>query len=429
MERLIPWLLTVLLLSGCYKSVGSRDENSDTGGSDTDSDADADSDSDTDGDSDADSDADTDSDTDGDSDADSDGDSDTDIDTDSDTDTDTDSDTDTDTDTTDEVLAAPFDWSACQFDYVPLEIFERHFNDYGGGYEESSQMESLFEYEEQRLKRIEVAIDHLEGEDPNESEIVFEYESGPNDSPRLSRIETTHFPTSDQGTTYRQIDFLYDERGFLVETVARDIGDTTESDVTTNTFLYYRDDYTIRRSEYKSCTGDDCGDVIDWAEYDVDSFGRISTITMDFWGPENYSYNDLGNLLKIEGETDYMYSDVYSFDYNWAADGYLDSASDQYWSSSYSSHSVTELSYTNDLRLAEVTQYACDTEGSEDDCNTITFQSNIVMTDVGTSCTFELLGTSTFRDYPNILTNALPNVGLLFIYGRGDVNSFFRPRE
>ncbi len=82
-------LIAVLLLSGCYKSVGSEDKESDAGGSGTDTNTGTDGDSDSDIDSDVDTDTDTDSD--------SDGDADNDTDTDADTDTDSDSDMDTET--------------------------------------------------------------------------------------------------------------------------------------------------------------------------------------------------------------------------------------------------------------------------------------------------------------------------------------------
>ncbi len=105
MKRLIPLVMAGMLLSGCYKSAESGDEDSDTGSSDTDTstgadaDADTDTDTDTDIDTDTDMDTDTDADTDTDSDIDSDADSDTDTDGDADTDTDTDTDADTDADT------------------------------------------------------------------------------------------------------------------------------------------------------------------------------------------------------------------------------------------------------------------------------------------------------------------------------------------
>ncbi len=113
MERLIPLVVAVVLLGGCYKSAESDGSDTDThtgadanvnsdadsdADTDTDSDTDTDNDSDTDSDTDADTDADTDSDTDADSDADTDSDTDTDADTDSDSDADTDADSDTDTD-------------------------------------------------------------------------------------------------------------------------------------------------------------------------------------------------------------------------------------------------------------------------------------------------------------------------------------------
>ncbi|MCP4678480.1 MAG: hypothetical protein GY854_23820 [Deltaproteobacteria bacterium] len=106
MKYSLSWLVTMLLLSGCYKATESKEADSDTA-SDTDTPpgADADTDTDTDTDTDIDTDADTDIDTDVDTDADTDidTDSDTDVDTDADTDADTDSDTDIDTDADDDV--------------------------------------------------------------------------------------------------------------------------------------------------------------------------------------------------------------------------------------------------------------------------------------------------------------------------------------
>ncbi len=63
MTRLIPWLTTVILLAGCYKSIGAGEDDPDTGNSDTDSNTSADADADSDGDADMDTDADMDSDT------------------------------------------------------------------------------------------------------------------------------------------------------------------------------------------------------------------------------------------------------------------------------------------------------------------------------------------------------------------------------
>jgi len=60
MTRLIPCLMAVLLLSGCYRSMGSEDKESDAGSSGTDTNTGAAADSDSDIDSDADTDADTD---------------------------------------------------------------------------------------------------------------------------------------------------------------------------------------------------------------------------------------------------------------------------------------------------------------------------------------------------------------------------------
>jgi Protein of unknown function (DUF1566) len=91
MKSVFICLLAALLLSGCYKSVEYGEEDTDTGGSDTDTNPSADADSDTD------SDTDTDTDSDADSDAHSDADSDAHSDADSDADSDTGADTDTDT--------------------------------------------------------------------------------------------------------------------------------------------------------------------------------------------------------------------------------------------------------------------------------------------------------------------------------------------
>ncbi len=136
----MPLVMAVVMLGGCYKSLETWDEDSDTGNldtatdtgadadadadtdtdtdmdtdtdTDTDTDADTDTDIDTDTDSDADGDADSDADTDTDNDVDSDIDTDTDSDTDGDTDTDADSDTDTDTDTDETCIEEPF--------YIPV---------------------------------------------------------------------------------------------------------------------------------------------------------------------------------------------------------------------------------------------------------------------------------------------------------------------
>ncbi len=98
MKHLVPCLMVILLLGGCYK-VGSSKDDTDAGvsGKDTnvsgDTDSDVDSDSDMVGDGDGDGDSDSDSDTGADADTDTDTDSDTDTDTNTDTDTDTGSDT------------------------------------------------------------------------------------------------------------------------------------------------------------------------------------------------------------------------------------------------------------------------------------------------------------------------------------------------
>ncbi len=77
MERVIPLVMSVVLLGGCYKTAVSVDDDSDADHSDTNTNTSADADADTDTDTDADTDADTDTD----------GDTDTDVDTDTDTDT------------------------------------------------------------------------------------------------------------------------------------------------------------------------------------------------------------------------------------------------------------------------------------------------------------------------------------------------------
>jgi GEVED domain len=85
--EIVKYLLVILIcfsLAGCYKSVGSVEDDSDTGHSDSDTYTSADADADTDTDTDADTDTDTDSDTDTDTDADTDTDTDSDVDVDAD---------------------------------------------------------------------------------------------------------------------------------------------------------------------------------------------------------------------------------------------------------------------------------------------------------------------------------------------------------
>ncbi len=64
MERLIPLVVAGMLLSSCYKSLESGDDDTDTGSLDTDTHTSADADADTDTDTDTDTDMDTDTDTD-----------------------------------------------------------------------------------------------------------------------------------------------------------------------------------------------------------------------------------------------------------------------------------------------------------------------------------------------------------------------------
>jgi len=96
MKHLITWLMSMLLLWGCYKSVGSKDDGSEAGvaGIDTSSSGDADTDVDSNSDTDTDTDVDTGTFPDTDTDTDTDTDSDTDTDIDADIDIDGDSDTD-----------------------------------------------------------------------------------------------------------------------------------------------------------------------------------------------------------------------------------------------------------------------------------------------------------------------------------------------
>ncbi|MCP4675586.1 MAG: hypothetical protein GY854_08810 [Deltaproteobacteria bacterium] len=105
----MPCIAALLLVSGCYKSSGSKEDESDASGLDTDTNTGVGADADSDSDTDADSDVDTDSDSDSDTDIDADTDTDSDVDTDTDTDTNIDTDTDNDETTTDEEIVHDYE--------------------------------------------------------------------------------------------------------------------------------------------------------------------------------------------------------------------------------------------------------------------------------------------------------------------------------